>query len=140
MPFRHFLKRIFAKPSHPPMEEPSTPPAPPFVPLRSETDWQQVLDRSTFEPVVVFKHSLTCGISTSARRRLYALTESGDPPVYELVIQEARPLSNAIASHLGVHHESPQVLVLREGRVVYHTSHGLITPERLRAATATPAS
>ncbi|MDZ4698556.1 MAG: bacillithiol system redox-active protein YtxJ [Rhodothermales bacterium] len=105
-----------------------------FSPLESETDWTRALEHSRREPVIIYKHSTSCGISAGARRRLLELGLAGDPPVYEVVIQQARPLSHSIAATLGVRHESPQAIVLHEGQAVFHTSHGSITPDRLRTA------
>ncbi|MEZ4703446.1 MAG: bacillithiol system redox-active protein YtxJ [Rhodothermales bacterium] len=126
-----FFKRLMGDNSYPEM---SADARIGFLPLDSDAAWNDVIARSEREPVVVFKHSLTCGISAGARRRMLEMGSPGDPPVYELVVQHARPLSNAIATSLGVRHESPQVLVLHAGRVVFHTSHGSITPDRVRAA------
>lgn len=105
-----------------------------FSPLESESDWTRALEHSRREPVIIYKHSATCGISSGARRRLQELGAAGDPPVYEVVVQHARPLSNSIAAILGVRHESPQAIVVHEGLAVFHISHGSITPDRLRAA------
>lgn len=101
-------------------------------------DSDAVLDQATAhsmqEPVVLFKHSTMCGSSYRARRQIHTLTEANDPPVYELIIQEARPLSNKIAEALGIRHQSPQVIVLHQGRPIFDASHGRVTAEAVRAA------
>jgi bacillithiol system protein YtxJ len=51
-----------------------------------------------------------------------------------VVVQDERPLSQAIEAATGVRHESPQALVVQQGRVTWHASHGAITAPRLAAA------
>ncbi|GIV61177.1 MAG: hypothetical protein KatS3mg044_0043 [Rhodothermaceae bacterium] len=117
-----------------------TPPDDPLTPLEREEELEAVLDRSHTEPVVLFKHSLTCGISSMARREVLKLAQEHDVPVYEVVVQRARPLSNRIAERFAIRHESPQVLVFRDGQPVFHTSHGAIQTERLVGVLSTPTS
>lgn len=88
----------------------------------------------------IFKHSTTCPISASAHRRVQAYlkqaAESGGPaPDFRLVrVHESRPVSNAVAERLGVAHKSPQLLLIRDGRCVWDTSHYDITAESIEKA------
>ena len=107
------------------------PPTPPFTPTASLDD---VMAHSAREPVVLYKHSAYCGISMRACRQLAQLNEPDDPPVYEVVVQEDRALSKEVAERLGVRHETPQVIVLHEGRPVFHTSHHRVTAQAVRDA------
>lgn len=88
-------------------------------------------------PVFVFKHSLICPVSTRADDA-YAAFVSGrdedDMAFHRIEIQNARPVSDAVAERTGVRHESPQALLFVNGEVVWHASHGAITPEALAAA------
>lgn len=90
----------------------------------------ELLARSQTTPVVVFKHSLTCSISASVYKDM--ADYAGD--VALVVVQRARALSDEIAARTGVRHESPQALVLRHGRAVWHASHYDITPEDVQRA------
>ena len=81
-------------------------------------------------PLVIFKHSLTCPISSAA----YDQMEQYKGGVALIEIQNARGLSSAIASRFGVPHESPQVIVLRKGQVVWNASHFKITAEAVARA------
>ena len=103
-----------------------------------KVDSDAVLDKasehSMQEPVVLFKHSTMCGISRRARREIEDLTLDDDPPVYEVVIQESRPLSNKVASWLGIKHQSPQVIVLHQRQPVFDASHGRVTANAVREA------
>lgn len=104
-----------------------------FHAIDAESDLDAVLARSEEEPVVLFKHSVTCGISARARTRMMDRT-ADDPPVFELIVQRSRPLSNAVAERLGIRHASPQAIVLFRGRPIHHASHGSIRMDAIRDA------
>ena len=89
------------------------------------------------EPVWLFKHSTTCPISASGYRQVASYVAgagAGAPPVYLVKVIESRPVSNEIAARLGVRHESPQVLLVKGGAVVWHASHGGIAAGAMRGA------
>jgi len=81
-------------------------------------------------PLVIFKHSLSCPISSGA----YDQMEQYEGSVALIEIQNARGLSSAIESRFGVAHESPQVIVLRKGQVFWSASHFKITAEAVAKA------
>ncbi|MFN9116723.1 MAG: bacillithiol system redox-active protein YtxJ [Gemmatimonas sp.] len=90
------------------------------------------------EPLVLFKHSATCPISSTAKRQFDAFADAHpEGPTRIVVVQRERPLSNAIEDALGVQHESPQAIVVQGGRVVWHASHGRITADALKQAVKT---
>lgn len=80
--------------------------------------------------LVIFKHSLTCPISSAA----YDQMSRYDGEVALIEVQEARQLSNEIENRLGVPHESPQVIVLNKGQVAWNASHFKITAEAVAEA------
>ncbi|WP_260865916.1 bacillithiol system redox-active protein YtxJ [Paenibacillus xylanexedens] len=100
-------------------------------------DWQEALQHSEDHPVLIFKHSTTCPTSARAYREFMAFvgsnaSESGQRMDYHIVkVIESRALSRHIAEETAVIHQSPQVLLLEQGRVIQHTSHGKITKKRL---------
>ncbi len=100
--------------------------------IDSEAILDQASEHSMREPVVLFKHSNTCGTSHRARREIEQLTEDDDPPVYEVVVQEARSLSNKIETWLGIRHQSPQVIVLYQRQPIFDASHGRVTAQAVR--------
>ncbi|MEM8600134.1 MAG: bacillithiol system redox-active protein YtxJ [Bacteroidota bacterium] len=102
--------------------------------LHTPDDFQAVLDASKEHPVAVLKTSIACPISARGQEQFVQLENDADPPLYGLVVQYARPLSNHIAEATGVEHQTPQALVLYEGEVVFHASHHHITAGRLRDA------
>lgn len=95
--------------------------------------------RSNEGPVFLFKHSTRCPVSSRARSEVEAYLQqagSSAPPVYINYVVEARPVSNAIESSLGVRHESPQILLLDSGKVVWSATHGGVRAVALAEALA----
>ena len=80
---------------------------------------------------VVFKHSTRCGTSRMAIN-LFESEWTISEPVYLINVVESRAASNAVANKLGVVHESPQAVAIRNGKCVFHNSHsGINTPDFL---------
>lgn len=106
--------------------------------LRQTDEFEAVLEASKTEPQLIFKHSTTCPISAGAHSRLSAYLKSGAsvPPCHLVKVIESRPLSNAIAQKLGVQHQSPQIILLKNGEAIWDTSHGAITGDAISAAIA----
>lgn len=104
--------------------------------LETAEQFDAALALSHQKPVVFFKHSTRCGISAHAKYRLEQ-DWSFSPEELELFyldLLEYRPISNQIAQVLNVVHQSPQVIMVRDGKVVFDTSHHSISTAGLRAA------
>jgi bacillithiol system protein YtxJ len=104
--------------------------------LRDLGQFEEMLQESYTQPVVVFKHSTRCSISRMALRQFenqWNLEVKMVP--YFLDLLEYRPISNTIATQLEVIHQSPQVIVIRNGCAVYHASHEGISVEELQQFT-----
>ncbi len=83
--------------------------------------------KSPDKSFVIFKHSTRCSTSRMALR----MFESGwekSIPAYIINVVEHRSASNKVASQYRILHESPQVLVIKNGRCIYDTSHSSIDP------------
>jgi bacillithiol system protein YtxJ len=80
-------------------------------------------------PLLLFKHSYTCGVSAEALDELVAhLNDRPEDVQYAMVtVQTHRDVSNAVAKQLGVRHETPQALLIRNRRVVWSASHFRVT-------------
>jgi bacillithiol system protein YtxJ len=89
-----------------------------FLRLSDKETLQKLLEASNERPVLVFKHSNSCGISFAAYREMEKLED-----VNLLEVQTARELSSELAEITGVRHETPQVIVLRSGKAVWNASH-----------------
>ncbi|MCZ6508729.1 MAG: bacillithiol system redox-active protein YtxJ [Acidobacteria bacterium] len=87
-----------------------------------------------------FKHSLTCGVSSAAWREFERF--AGEQPAEGGVrfclieIQSSRPISRSLAERLDVRHQSPQAILVRGGKAVWHATHFSITSRALAAAGA----
>lgn len=107
-----------------------------LVELHTVQDLDQFLERAVIQPVVIFKHSLTCGTSAMAFEEMRDLA-AGPPlgaPMGLVKVQPARAVSNEVARRFGLRHESPQVLIVRAGKVVWHASHFRVTAQAVRDA------
>ena len=102
--------------------------------ITSDDEYAEAAARSHQEPVLIYKHSTLCELCTAAKGELHQLTASEDPVVYEVVVQTARPLSNTIERTLGIRHESPQIILLKDELPVFHASHRGVTAAAVRQA------
>lgn len=88
----------------------------------------ELFQRSFVEPVVIFKHSNRCGISS----HVLEMVSDFNGELNVVVIQENRDLSNEIATRTGYTHQSPQVFVLVNGTAVHHATHYGIDVETIK--------
>ncbi len=103
----------------------------------TQLDQLDAIDQASREfPVLVFKHSTRCSISSTALDRLKRAWGPEDAVIHLLDLLRHRDISDAIAARYGVRHESPQLLVIRHGKCVHHSSHLAITAEGARNAAA----
>ena len=100
--------------------------------MKSEAQIEDILEKSKVQPQVIFKHSTRCSISSVALQRLEKANAPGGTDFYFLDLIQHRPLSNHIARVFGVYHESPQILVIRNGECVYDESHMGISMEDIK--------
>jgi bacillithiol system protein YtxJ len=101
-----------------------------FIPLVGADALEELFKLSHSKPVVLFKHSETCPISSAAYQEMTQYR--GD--VSLLVVQRARELSRAVETRTGVRHESPQAIVLRHGHAVWNASHWRVRAEEVARA------
>ena len=100
---------------------------------------EAAIAESLERPVLLFKHSRTCGISCEALDELEAhvAQTAGNPhnASYKVItVQSHRRVSDSAAQRFGIRHETPQAILLKEGRVVWNASHFRITAEALGRA------
>jgi bacillithiol system protein YtxJ len=97
--------------------------------LQSDQQFLNLLDN---EPLfAVFKHSTRCGTSSMAKNRVER-DWNFDFPIYFLDLIKYRSLSNLIAERSGIDHESPQLIVFKNGKAVYDASHNGIIIQALK--------
>ncbi len=100
--------------------------------LLSVDQLETIKSNSFNHPVAIFKHSTRCSVSSMALSRLernWNLTKAGNIEMYFLDLIAFRLVSNAIAEKFNVRHESPQLILIKNGEVIYHASHNEITFE-----------
>lgn len=101
--------------------------------LTSEEQLTAILEQSHTKSQLIFKHSTRCSISTVIKKRL----ETGIIPehidFHYLDLLAFRSLSNKIADDLDVYHESPQVLLLKNGKCIFDESHLVIRMQDIMA-------
>ena len=102
----------------------------PFVTLTGTDSLNALFIRSNDEPVILFKHSLTCPISSAAYQEMERLTHE----VSLVVMQRSRDISDEIEKRSGIRHESPQVIILRNGAAAWNASHWSITTKAVEHA------
>ena len=104
-----------------------------WIHLTNEEQLKEIIQKSEEKPQVIFKHSTRCSISAVAFQRLQRAQQPSDVDFYLLDLIAYRSLSNKIAETFGVHHESPQVLVIKNGECVYDESHMGISMDDIKA-------
>ena len=111
-------------------------PGVPWIQLDSLEMLEQVDAESFNQPVAILKHSTSCGISRMVLRQFekdYDL-ESDSVKLYFLDLLRFREISNRIASKFNVPHESPQLIILKDGKVVHDSSHSAIEVNSIKMA------
>ena len=103
--------------------------------ITSDAQLDEIKEESAKQPVLIFKHSTTCSISAMALSRMERnwSDQLGVKPYY-LDLLANRPISKQIEQVFGVEHESPQVLLIRNGECVYDASHMAISFDGLKQA------
>ena len=107
--------------------------------LKSEEQVKLIDEESRNQPVLIFKHSTRCSISATALNRLERTWNESEVTMkrYYLDLLSHRDISNHIAAKFDVEHQSPQVLVVKNGKPVLVQSHLGINFEEIRKSAAT---
>ncbi len=104
----------------------------------SKSDWkiidssavlEEIKEQSKRHKILIFKHSTRCGVSSMALNRLerqWQATSTEKPQRYFLDLLQYRNLSDEIAFIFSVSHQSPQALLIKNGKCVFHASHSMI--------------
>lgn len=98
-----------------------------WIDLKTEGDLNVLIEKSHQRPQVIFKHSIRCGISAMAKSRLERAIAPSNADFYFVDLINYRNISNKVSSVFDVYHESPQILIIKNGQCVYDESHGSIT-------------
>jgi bacillithiol system protein YtxJ len=102
-----------------------------WINLVSEDELTKIKELSYQQPQLIFKHSTRCSISVVAKNRLDNATAPAGVDFYYLDLLNHRAISAKIAEDFNVYHESPQVLLIKNGECVYDESHSGIRMEEI---------
>lgn len=92
----------------------------------------EIVNESTEKPVAIFKHSTRCSISRMALRQFEQEFDLEEKVIsYYLDLLVHRDISNEIANRFGVYHQSPQLIVIKNGKAIYDRSHESIEAKKL---------
>ena len=105
-----------------------------WIPLKEEAQLKEIVAQSYQRPCVIFKHSTRCSISFMAKMRLedHWDFQPEELHAYYLDLIQYRNISNQVAEQFSVYHESPQLILLRNGTCTYDASHLDISVSELR--------
>jgi bacillithiol system protein YtxJ len=95
-----------------------------WINLVTEEQLTKIKELSATQPQVILKHSTRCSISNVAKNRLEKSFIPNGVDFYYLDLLKYRNISNKIAEDFSVYHESPQILLIKNGECVYNESHG----------------
>ena len=102
-----------------------------WIDLTDDQQLDHLKELSKQKAQLIFKHSTRCAISSMAKSRLERTTPPDAVDFYYLDLVKHRQLSNKIAEEFAVYHESPQVLLIKNGECVYDESHNAIRMEEI---------
>ncbi|GGH57811.1 bacillithiol system protein YtxJ [Filimonas zeae] len=107
-----------------------------WIKITATDQLDSIKEKSHQVPQVIFKHSTRCSISSMALGRLERAKVPDNADFYFLDLIAHRDISNKIADVFQVHHESPQVLIIKDGQCVYNESHMGITMDEIAGQVA----
>jgi len=98
----------------------------------SQLSQLDIIDNISMEkPVLIFKHSTRCSISRMALKKFEHECDLNTIECYFLDLLNHRDISNAIAARYNVQHQSPQLILIKDKKVIYHDSHDGIEARQL---------
>jgi bacillithiol system protein YtxJ len=122
-----FLDKIFGS-----SDEENTSPKVNWIPLTDLGQLNEIINESVTKPVAIFKHSTRCSVSRMALRQFENEFDLSDKvTLYFLDLLNHRDVSNEIATRFGVEHQSPQLILINNGKAIYDASHSSIDAESL---------
>ncbi len=118
---------------------PPTDPVTEPIPLTSTADVDAMLRASYDGPVYVFKHSNSCPVSAVGYHEFGKLSKDSVAPLYIITVQTDRDVSDYLAAAVGVRHETPQAILIRDGAATDTWTHWSVRAKKLRQAIQAPA-
>jgi bacillithiol system protein YtxJ len=99
-----------------------------WSPISGIDNIDAILQASSEKPQLIYKHSHRCSVCILAKEELEGIADQvlDSSDLYMINVIHQRDLSNAIASTFDVRHESPQVIIIKDGEVAWKGSHWAI--------------
>ncbi|MDY7395076.1 bacillithiol system redox-active protein YtxJ [Aureibaculum sp. 2210JD6-5] len=94
-----------------------------WIPLTENKQLDEIVEKSKSKTQVIFKHSTRCGISSGVIRQFEKKEIDDSVDLYYLDLLNFRNISNEVASIFNVVHQSPQLLIIKNGKAVKYASH-----------------
>ena len=94
-----------------------------WKPLIESSQLDEIIEKSHTKTQAIFKHSTRCGISSGVLKQFERNKKTPEVDFYYLDLLSFRSISNEIATKFNVHHQSPQLLIFKNGKVIAHDSH-----------------
>lgn len=94
-----------------------------WVSLSNDEQLESLKKRSFLKPQVLYKHSTRCSLSSVVLSRIERATIMSEAEFHMLDLIRFRQLSNKVAADFNVHHQSPQLLLIKDGNCIYDESH-----------------
>lgn len=107
-----------------------------FKEITCSQEFGEILDESCQRKIILFKHSTTCFISERAWQEVQDFIQESSDEVLVVMIKviESRPVCSQVTEDLGVKHQSPQVLLLSNRKILWHASHQSVTQNNIKKA------
>ena len=105
--------------------------------LSETTQLEQIL-KAMPEDILIFKHSFRCSISATIKKRLESADFRNHFKLFMIDVVNSRPTSLYLAEKVNIQHESPQILLFRNGQCYYHASHFDISEHAILTASQAP--
>jgi bacillithiol system protein YtxJ len=101
--------------------------------IENTEEIDKIIEKSKEKMQIIFKHSTACPISRMSHEKMKAEYPLNDKiaDAYYVGVIEQRPISNYISEKLKVQHESPQLIVIKDGKSIFNESHLMIDPKIL---------
>lgn len=101
--------------------------------IDSESKLHELIEQSSTKPQIIFKHSSSCGISFFAKKSLDSveILENENFDAYLVDVIRERAISLKIEELTGIRHESPQILLFKNGEVIWDASHNSVRSEKI---------
>lgn len=104
-----------------------------YTEITSNDTLNNLIELSNNSPIVVFKHSNRCSVSRWVWNDFQRANFPAEVKIFLLNVIEQRHLSNQLAEHFEIRHESPQVLLIQNGKCIYHDSHQGIDATKMQS-------